>query len=112
LPGPWPNACTSQLPELTSLERSPKARRKQVYLDYLQNNVGQSVAAAYSVRPKPGATVSTPLAWEEVKKGLQPARFTIRTVPDRIERVGDLFGGILGPGVDLEACTARLGGIA
>jgi len=102
----------ARLPGLTSLERSPKARRKQVYLDYLQNNVGQSVAAAYSVRPKPGATVSTPLAWEEVKKGLQPARFTIKTVPDRIERVGDLFGGVLGPGVDLEACTARLGGIA
>ncbi|MBD0255642.1 MAG: DNA polymerase domain-containing protein [Cytophagales bacterium] len=98
----------AQLPELTSLERSPKARRKQVYLDYLQNNIGQSVAAAYSVRPKPGATVSTPLAWEEVKKGLQPSRFTIKTVPERLERVGDLFRDVLGPGVDLEACTARL----
>lgn len=101
----------AQLPGLTSLERSPKARRKQVYLDYLQNNIGQSVAAAYSVRPKPGATVSTPLAWEEVKKGLQPSKFTIKTVPERLERVGDLFRGILGPGVDLDACTARLAAI-
>ncbi|HEX8532358.1 MAG TPA: non-homologous end-joining DNA ligase [Cytophagales bacterium] len=101
----------AQLPELTSLERSPKARRKRVYLDYLQNNIGQSVAAAYSVRPKPGATVSTPLAWEEVKKGLHPSKFTIKTVPERLERVGDLFRGVLGPGVDLEACTARLAAI-
>lgn len=98
----------AQLPQLTSLERSPKARRKQVYLDYLQNNIGQSVAAVYSVRPKPGATVSTPLHWDEVKKGLQPAAFTIRTVPERLERLGDIFSGVLGAGVDLEACMAKL----
>ncbi len=98
----------AQLPALTSLERSPKARRKQVYLDYLQNNIGQSVAAAYSVRPRPGATVSTPLRWEEVKPGLHPSAFTIQTVPDRLDLVGDLFGGIMGTGIDLKACIQRL----
>jgi bifunctional non-homologous end joining protein LigD len=97
-----------QLPELTSLERSPKARRKQVYLDYLQNNKGQSLAAAYSVRPKPGATVSTPLDWSEVKKGLHPSTFTMFTVPERITRIGDIFGGILGAGIDLESGLEKL----
>jgi bifunctional non-homologous end joining protein LigD len=98
----------AQLPELTSLERSPKARRKQVYLDYLQNNKGQSLAAAYSVRPKPGATVSTPLDWSEVQKGLHPSAFTIRTVPERLNRIGDIFGGILSAGIDLETGLERL----
>ncbi len=98
----------AQLPELTSLERSPKDRRKQIYLDYLQNNKGQSLAAAYSVRPKPGATVSTPLKWTEVKKGLKPAKFTIHTVPIRLDLLGDLFGGVLSAGVDLDACMERL----
>jgi bifunctional non-homologous end joining protein LigD len=98
----------AQLPKLTSLERSPKLRRQQIYLDYLQNNIGQSLAAVYSVRPKPGATVSTPLRWDEVKKGLHPSAFTIRTVPDRLNQLGDIFGGILGAGVNLDDCMERL----
>jgi bifunctional non-homologous end joining protein LigD len=98
----------AQLPALTSLERSPKARRKQIYLDYLQNNKGQSLAAAYSVRPKPGATVSTPLDWSEVKKGLHPSAFTIFTVPERLTRTGDIFGGIIGGGIDMEGGLERL----
>jgi bifunctional non-homologous end joining protein LigD len=97
-----------QMPQLTSLERSPKARRKQIYLDYLQNNKGQSLAAAYSVRPKPGATVSTPLDWSEVKQGLHPSAFTILTVPERITRKGDIFGGILSAGIDLEGGLEKL----
>lgn len=98
----------ARLPQLTSLERSPKARQEQVYLDYLQNIIGQSLAAAYSVRPKPGATVSTPLDWSEVKPGLQPSAFTIQTVPERIKRLGDIFGGVLGKGANLEAGMERL----
>jgi bifunctional non-homologous end joining protein LigD len=98
----------AQLPELTSLERSPKARRKRIYLDYLQNNIGQTLAAAYSVRPKPGATVSTPLQWSEVKKGLHPMQFTIKTVPNRLQQQGDLFSGILEKGVDLDVCLDKL----
>ncbi|QHT66649.1 DNA polymerase domain-containing protein [Rhodocytophaga rosea] len=98
----------ARLPELTSLERSPKQRRKQVYIDYLQNNIGQSLAAAYSVRPIPGATVSTPLLWSEVKKGLSPSDFNIHTVPERINQLGDIFGGVLGSGIDLEKCLEKL----
>src|SRR5882724_1147863 len=70
-----------QLPDSTSVVRSPALRQGRVYLDFLQNRRGQTLAAAYAVRPYPGATVSTPLQWREVKKGLDPARFTIRTVP-------------------------------
>ncbi|MDO1447695.1 non-homologous end-joining DNA ligase [Rhodocytophaga aerolata] len=98
----------AQLPNLTSVERSPKDRRKQIYLDYLQNNKGQSLAAAYSVRPKPGATVSTPLYWHEVKKGLHPSAFTIHTVPERLQQIGDIFGGVLGAGIDLKSGLQKL----
>jgi bifunctional non-homologous end joining protein LigD len=95
------------LPHTTSLERSPKKRIGRVYLDHLQNRQGQTVAAPYSVRPRPGATVSTPLRWEELK-GLDPSRFTIRSLPRRLEKVGDLWRPVLGPGVDLAGSLDRL----
>ncbi|WP_242928782.1 DNA ligase D [Pontibacter vulgaris] len=98
----------NRLPELTSLERNPKDRRNQVYLDYLQNAIGQTVAAPYSARPRAGATVSTPLLWEEVKKGLHPTAFTIKNIPDRVRKMGDIFKGVLGKGIDLDACLKRL----
>ncbi|WP_136524263.1 DNA ligase D [Geomonas ferrireducens] len=95
-------------PEFTSLLRSPKLRQKRVYLDFLQNKPGQTLAAPYSIRPRPGAPVSAPLKWEEVKPGLDPGQFTIRTMPGRLERMGDLFAGVLGPGIDLERCIENL----
>ncbi|MGI4730083.1 MAG: DNA ligase D, partial [Janthinobacterium lividum] len=64
-------------PEITSLERSTDKRKGLIYLDYLQNRRGQTVAAPYSVRPKPGATVSMPLFWEEVNADLQLKNFTL-----------------------------------
>ncbi len=72
-----------RLPDSTSLERLPKKRQKRVYIDFLQNRPMQTVVAPYSVRAKPGATVSTPLAWSEVKEGLDPRKFTIKTVLKR-----------------------------
>src|SRR5204863_2129926 len=66
------NIVQRELPETTSVVRSPALRRHRVYLDYLQNRRGQTLAAAYSVRPYPGATVSTPLQWREVTKKLDP----------------------------------------
>lgn len=96
------------LPKLTSLERSPKARPKQIYLDYLQNRTGQTVAVPYSVRPKPGATVSTPLEWNEVKKGLHPSQFTLKNIQKRLQSKGDLIKGIIGNGIDMQACLERL----
>lgn len=97
-----------KLPETTSLERSPKKRRERVYLDYLQNRYGQTMAAPYCVRPRSNAPVSTPLEWREVKKGLDPAKFTIKTIRTRIERKGDLWEPVLGPGADLKQALERL----
>ncbi|GAB3203406.1 bifunctional non-homologous end joining protein LigD [Pontibacter aydingkolensis] len=97
-----------KLPKLTSLERKPKERRKQVYLDYMQNAIGQTIAAAYTVRPKAEATVSTPLNWNEVKAGLLPGEFTLKSVPARIKKKGDLFKEVLGSGIDMESCIERL----
>ena len=97
-----------KVPDFTSLLRSPRLRQRKVYLDFLQNKPGQTLAAPYSIRPRPGATVSAPLKWEEVKPGLDPGRFTIATMPGRLEHMGDLFSGVLGPGIDLERCIENL----
>ncbi len=98
-----------QLPEFTSLERSLSKRGKDnIYIDYLQNRKGQTLSCAYSLRPKPGATVSTPLEWKEVKKGLHPSDFTIKNIMKRIEKKGDLFGGVLLKGIDMMKCLKKL----
>ncbi len=90
-----------RLPKITSLERSPAKRQQRVYLDYLQNRHGASVAAPYSLRPHPLAPVSTPLDWQEVKPGLQPRNFNLKTIFPRLQQTGDLWSGTLGKGVDL-----------
>jgi hypothetical protein len=66
------------------------------------------MAAPYGVRPWPGATVSTPLKWSEVKRSLDPSRFTIKTMPKRLENVGDLWQQTLGEAIDLLECLERL----
>lgn len=90
-----------QIPEFTSLERLVKNRHGKMYLDFLQNRPGATIASPYSVRPKPGATVSMPLHWDEVKKGLKTSDFTIRNSVDRLKKTGDLFKGVLGKGIDM-----------
>jgi bifunctional non-homologous end joining protein LigD len=98
-----------RLPSFTTLERSLTKRKKnQVYVDYLQNSRGQTLASAYSVRPKPGATVSAPLEWKEVKKGLHPSQFTIKNIKKRADKKGDLFKGVLGKGVDIPAALRKI----
>ena len=98
-----------QLPKFTSMERDLKKRgNNKIYLDYLQNSRGQTIAAAYSLRPKEGATVSTPLLWKEVKKGLRSSSFTINTVPERVKKMKDIFSGVLGKAVNLKKCLANL----
>ncbi|HEX4840524.1 MAG TPA: non-homologous end-joining DNA ligase [Rhabdochlamydiaceae bacterium] len=86
-----------RLPKVVSLERNPAKRQKKVYIDVLQNNETKMIVAAYSVRARPYATVSTPLLWKEVKHGLDPRDFTIKTVPKRLKN-GDPFKGVLGKG--------------
>ena len=98
----------ARLPATTSLIRNPNLRQGRVYLDYLQNGKGKTLAAPYSVRPWPKATVSAPLKWSEVRRGLDPARFTIRTMAKRLNAVGDLWKGVLGPGVDLSDVVEKL----
>jgi bifunctional non-homologous end joining protein LigD len=98
----------TRLPGSTSLIRQPAKRQKRVYLDYLQNGKGKTVAAPYSLRAYPGAPVSTPLRWTEVKRGFDPGRFTMRTLPKRLEAIGDLWTPVLGEGIDLPASLERL----
>jgi len=90
-----------RLSDFTSLERMVSARKGKLYIDYLQNRPQATLAAPYSVRPKPGATVSMPLHWEEVKKGLKMQDFTIRNALKRIKKQGDIFKPVLGKGIDL-----------
>jgi bifunctional non-homologous end joining protein LigD len=91
-----------KLPKITTLERSLQKRDdKKIYLDYLQNRTGQTLASVYSLRPKEGATVSIPLEWEEVKPGLKPTDFTIHNALERIKEKGDLFKPVLGKGIDM-----------
>lgn len=96
-----------KIPSITSIERNPAKRRGKVYLDYLQNSKGQTLAAPYSLRPRPGATVSTPLKWSEVKSGLDPKKFTIQTIFARVKKTGDLFKPVLGPGINLKQAFTK-----
>ena len=91
-----------QIPDYTSLERSIAARNGKMYLDFLQNRPGATIAGPYSLRPKPGATVSMPLSWDEVKPGLTIQHFNIHNALGRLKETGDLFQGVLGEGIDLE----------
>jgi len=81
-------------PKLATTEWS-KARRRGVLIDANQNGEGKTIASVYSVRPKPGAPVSTPLAWDEVNADLGPERFTMPVVLERVQRLGDLYAGVL-----------------
>jgi bifunctional non-homologous end joining protein LigD len=98
-----------RLPEETSVDRLPQRRRGRVYLDYLQNGYGKLIVAPLSVRPRRGAPVSTPLRWREVGPRLDPARFTIATVPARLRRLSsDPWAKLLTTAPDLPAALGRL----
>lgn len=101
------NIVHKQLPTYTSLERMIAKRNGKMYLDFLQNRPGATIAGPYSLRPKPGATVSMPLHWDEVKPGLTMKDFTIFNSLDRLKVEGDLFKGVLGKGIDLEKVTQK-----
>jgi bifunctional non-homologous end joining protein LigD len=95
--------------DIATTARAIGARGGKVYLDYLQNGYGKTIAAPYTVRPKPGAPVSAPLRWSEVNGRLDPVRFTIRTMPARAEKLGeDPLRPVLALRPDLMAALARL----
>lgn len=96
------------IPETTTLIRTPSKRTRPIYLDFLQNRRGQTLAAPYCLRPKPGAPVSTPLHWKEVKSGMHPSQFNIHTIFDRLDEVGDIFRPVLGEGIDLLLALEKL----
>jgi len=95
-----------QLDEVT-LERSLAKRRGRLYFDCMQNAYGKTVVAPYSPRAAPGAPVSAPLRWSEVKAGLDPRQLNLRTMPQRLREVGDLFAAALTQGVRLPRYKTR-----
>jgi bifunctional non-homologous end joining protein LigD len=96
------------VPAISTIVRGIQARGGKVYVDFGQNGPGQTIVAPLSVRPLLGAPVSCPLGWSEVTARLDPGRFTIRTAPARLDRMGDPMAPVLGPGVDIAAALARL----
>jgi bifunctional non-homologous end joining protein LigD len=97
-----------EMPALATTEHRIGKRRGKIYLDYMRNAVGQTAAAPYSLRPWPGATVSTPLEWPEVKKGLRPEQFTIKTIFRRLKATGDLLKPMLNQDTDFDSAIRSL----
>jgi len=99
---------TDRLPEIATTARSIPARQGRVYVDALQNGRGKLLAAPFTARSRPGATVSMPLDWSEVGARLDPGRFTIRTAPARMKSRGDPLLPVLEARPDLLSVLARL----
>ena len=91
-----------RLPNTTSIERSIAKRKDKIYIDFLQNRKGQTIAAPYSVRPRAYATVSTPLKWNEVNHQLSPEMYTIKNTKKRLSLIGDIWKPVLQKGISLE----------
>jgi bifunctional non-homologous end joining protein LigD len=85
-----------------------KKKRSGVLVDHRQNGHGKTIASVYSVRPKPGAPVSTPLRWDELTDGVRPRDFTMAVALDRVARHGDLFEPVLRGGQSLGPALKRL----
>jgi bifunctional non-homologous end joining protein LigD len=98
----------AELPHFTSIERKTAHRGGNMYIDFLQNRPQATVAAPYSLRPKPGAPVSAPLFWEEVKKGLHLSDFTLRNMPARLKAEGDIFKGVLGKAINMQKAIRKM----
>ncbi len=101
-------AIHQEIPGFTSIERKTADRKGKMYIDFLQNRPQATIAAPYSLRPKPGATVSMPLNWEEVKPGLKIKNFNIFNAVERANEVGDIFKPVLGKGINIKAALKKL----
>ncbi|WGR93110.1 hypothetical protein MTX20_35820 [Bradyrhizobium sp. ISRA435] len=98
----------ADIPNLATTQHRIGKRRGRVYLDYMRNAIGQTAAAPYSLRPSPGALVSAPLEWHEVRKGLRPDQFTIKTIFKRLKAKGDMLRPMLKQRTDLSRAVRKL----
>ena len=99
----------AERPDLFTTPRSVEKRQKnRVYFDYLQLAESKTISAPYVVRAHVGAPVATPLAWDEVRPGIEPGQFTLANAMDRFSRVGDLFEGVLKKPQSLVDAFSRL----
>jgi bifunctional non-homologous end joining protein LigD len=96
-------------PDRVTMDWDIKKRTGKVFIDHNMNRLGANISAVYSVRPEPGATVSTPLTWEEVEEGVHPSDFTIATIHERLKEVGDLFRPVLDEPVDPREAFGAMG---
>lgn len=101
-------AVHAELPSFTSIERKTADRKGKIYIDFLQNRPQATVAAPYSLRPKPGATVSMPLPWEAVKTGLTIQSFNIKNAIAAIQDYGPIFQPVLGKGINIATALKKL----
>ena len=91
-------------PKAATVERSLKARGQRIYVDYMQNGLGKTLASAYSARANDFAGVSTPLTWKEVDEGVKPQDFTVQNFAGRLKAAGDLWAALRkSKGADLRA---------
>ncbi|MBI3030463.1 MAG: DNA ligase D [Candidatus Rokubacteria bacterium] len=95
-------------PDIATIARPVRSREGKVYVDFVQNGHGRTIVAPFSARPLPGAPASCPLRWEEVTPGLDPARFTISTLPPRFETLPDPLAPVLTGSIDMAAAIARI----
>jgi bifunctional non-homologous end joining protein LigD len=99
-----------EFPDIATMERIVARRGPRVYVDTGQTGQTRAIVAPYSVRAVKGATVSTPLTWKEVTPSLDPSAFTIKTVPARIEKLGDPMKAMLATKPDVAGAVEKLGG--
>lgn len=97
-------------PRIATVERLVKKRGARVYVDYLQNIKGKTIASVYGFRPRPGAPVSCPVTWDELAKGITPCQYNIHNIRERLKQVGDLFAPVLNQPQNLDHVFAFLEG--
>jgi bifunctional non-homologous end joining protein LigD len=99
----------ARMPDIATVLRTPAARKGKVYIDYLQLGQGKTIAAPFAVRPQPGAPVSAPLKWNELRSDLDPRKFNIKTMPPRMKRLGeDPFLGALTDQQEIEPALPKV----
>ncbi len=99
----------ARIPDLATVVRTPAARKGKVYIDYLQLGQGKTIAAPFAVRPQPGAPVSAPLKWDELRSDLEPRKFNIKTMPRRMTRLReDPFLGALTDQQEIEPALPQV----